>query len=153
MSKVFNDENVAAIGATLDNLKRASDDLPVILDQDVQTLTADTSARSTADRGGGERPCVTSPRARDPIIKAALARVHARRWTTSPATSARLDQFVAENQTNITRFSDQGLLELQQLIRESRQAARGISQPLAQLQQEPSSLIYEQKASGVEIPR
>jgi ABC-type transporter Mla subunit MlaD len=68
-------------------------------------------------------------------------------------TSARLDKFVAENQSNITRFSDQGLAEFQQLIRESRQAADEFRDLARTLRQEPSSLIYEPPASGVEISR
>ena len=150
LSKVFNDTNVEAVSATLANVKQASDDLPVILDQ-VKTLTADLKqtaieieAAATAVRDVTEGA--------GPDLKAAVNRVHTV-MDNLATTSARLDRFVAENQTNVTRFSDQGLAEFQQLIRESRQVADEFRNLARTLRQEPSSLIYEPPASGVEISR
>jgi ABC-type transporter Mla subunit MlaD len=87
-----------------------------------------------------------------PDFKAAVGRVHVV-MDNLATTSARLDKFVAENETNISRFSDQGLAEFQQLIRESRQVADEFRDLARTLRQEPSSLIYEPPASGVEIAR
>ena len=69
------------------------------------------------------------------------------------STSARLDEFVNENQANITRFSDTGLPELQQLIRESREAAQEFRQLSRSIKRDPSQLLYEQKYPGVEVGR
>ena len=87
-----------------------------------------------------------------PDIKAALERAR----TTMDhlaSTSARLDEFVNENQANITRFSDTGLAELQQLIRESREAAQEFRQLSRSIKRDPSQLLYEQKYPGVEVAR
>lgn len=150
MSKVFNDENVAAVGATLDSLNRASAELPGIL-REVRGLTADTK-RTLAQIESAASGVRDITEGSGPDIKAALERAR----TTMDhlaSTSARLDDFVNENQANITRFSDTGLLELQQLIRESRQAAQEFRELSRSIKRDPSQLLYEQKYPGVEVPR
>jgi phospholipid/cholesterol/gamma-HCH transport system substrate-binding protein len=150
MSRVLNDSNIDSISATLANVKKASDDLPVILAQ-VRTLTADLKQTATEiEAAASAVRDVTEGSA--PDLKEAVARVNTV-MDNLAKTSARLDTFVAENQTNITRFSDQGLVEFQQLIRESRQAADEFRDLARTLRQEPSALIYEPPASGVEISR
>ena len=150
MSKVFNDTNIEAVSATLANVKEASDDLPAILKQ-VKTLTADLNR--TADEIEAAASAVRDvTEGAGPDFKAAVARIHVV-MDNLATTSARLDRFVAENESNITRFSDQGLVEFQQLIRESRQTAAEFRDLARTLRQEPSSLIYEPPTSGVEISR
>jgi phospholipid/cholesterol/gamma-HCH transport system substrate-binding protein len=150
MSKLFNDENVAAVGATLDNLNRASAELPAII-KEARVLVTDTrrtlvqiegaaSGLRDITQGSGSDIKVTLERARTTMDHLA-------------STSARLDQFVSENEANIARFSDSGLLDLQQLIRESRQAAQEFRELSRSIKREPSQLLYEQKYSGVEVPR
>jgi phospholipid/cholesterol/gamma-HCH transport system substrate-binding protein len=150
MARVFDDANIAAVSATLANVKEASDDLPVILTQ-VKTLTADLN-RTAAEMEAAASAIRDVTEGAGPDFKAAVARVHVV-MDNLATTSARLDRFVAENENNITRFSDQGLVEFQQLIRESRQAADEFRDLARTLRQEPSSLIYEPPASGVEISR
>ena len=150
MSKVFNDTNIAAISDTLANFKQASDDLPRILTE-VRTLTVDLK-RTASEIESAASAVREVTEGAGPDLTATVARVHTV-MDNLAATSARLDAFVAENQTNITRFSDQGLVEFQQLIREGRQAADEFRDLARTLRQEPSSLIYEPPASGVEISR
>jgi phospholipid/cholesterol/gamma-HCH transport system substrate-binding protein len=150
LSRVFNDTNIEAVSATLANVKKASDDLPVILDQ-VKVLTADLKQTATEIEAAASAVRDVTEGA-GPDLNAAVARVHTV-MDNLATTSARLDKFVAENQTNITRFSDQGLVEFQQLIRESRQVADEFRDLARTLRQEPSALIYEPPASGVEISR
>jgi phospholipid/cholesterol/gamma-HCH transport system substrate-binding protein len=150
MSKLFNDENVAAVGATLDNLNRASAELPAIL-KEAHVLTADTK-RTLAQIEGAASGLRDITQGSGPDIKVTLERAR----TTMDhlaSTSARLDQFVSENEANIARFSDSGLLDLQQLIRESRQAAQDFRELSRSIKREPSQLLYEQKYPGVEVPR
>jgi phospholipid/cholesterol/gamma-HCH transport system substrate-binding protein len=150
MARVFDDTNIAAISAALANVKEASDDLPVILTQ-VKTLTADLN-RTAAEMEAAASAIRDVTEGAGPDFKAAVARVHVV-MDNLATTSARLDRFVAENESNITRFSDQGLVEFQQLIRESRQVADEFRDLARTLRQEPSALIYEPPASGVEISR
>ena len=67
-------------------------------------------------------------------------------------TSERLDGFVAENQPGLSRFTKQSLPELEQLLRESRQAARDFRDLSRSLKANPSQLIYESAYRGVEVP-
>lgn len=150
MSKVFDDANIAAIAATLENVKEASDDLPRIMQQ-VKTLTADLE-RTAAQIEGAASAVREVTEGAAPDFKAAMARVHTV-MNNLATTSARLDAFVAENHSNITRFSDQGLAEFQQLIRDSREAAQEFRELSRSLKREPSQLIYEPPKSGVEISR
>jgi phospholipid/cholesterol/gamma-HCH transport system substrate-binding protein len=150
MSKVFNDTNIEAVSATLANVKQASDDLPVILNQ-VKSLTADLKQTATEIEAAASAVRDVTEGS-GPDFKAAVGRVQVV-MDNLATTSARLDKFVAENETNISRFSDQGLAEFQQLIRESRQVADEFRDLARTLRQEPSSLIYEPPASGVEIAR
>ena len=150
ISAVLSDGNIAAVTATLDNVRQASNELPRIL-QDVKQLTADLQ-RTVGEieaAAGGVRDVTDSA---GPDIKAAMARVRTV-MDNLAATSARLDAFVAENQTNITHFSDRGLFEFQQLIRDSRDAAQELRELSRSLKREPSQLLYEPNYSGVEIPR
>ena len=150
MSRLFNDENVAAASATLDNLNRASSELPGIL-KDVRVLVGDTR-RTLGEIEGAASGLRDITQESGPDIKAALERVRVT-MDHLASTSARLDAFVGENQANITRFSDEGLLELQQLIRDSREAAQEFRELSRSIKREPSQLLYEQKYPGVEIPR
>lgn len=150
MGRLLNDSNIESISATLANVKKASDDLPQILAQ-VKNLTADLE-RTASEIEAAASAVRDVTEGSGPELKAAVARVHTV-MDNLARTSARLDTFVAENQSNITRFSDHGLAEFQQLIREGRQAADEFRNLARTLRQEPSALIYEPPPSGVEISR
>jgi ABC-type transporter Mla subunit MlaD len=68
-------------------------------------------------------------------------------------TSDRLDHFVADNEPGMSRFTHQSLPELEQLLRESRQAARDFRDLSRSLKQDPSQLIYEPNYRGVEVAK
>ena len=68
-------------------------------------------------------------------------------------TSDLLDHFVADNEPVVSRFTQQSLPELEQLLRESRQAARDFRDLSRSLKQNPSQLIYEPKYRGVEVAK
>ncbi len=150
ISAVLSEGNIATVTATLVNLRQASNELPGIL-QDVKQLTADLqhTVGEIEAAAVGVREVTDSA---GPDIKAAMARVRTVMENLA-STSARLDAFVSENQANITRFSDQGLFEFQQLIRDSREAAQEFRELSRSLKREPSQLLYEPKYAGVEIPR
>jgi ABC-type transporter Mla subunit MlaD len=68
-------------------------------------------------------------------------------------TTQRLDRFVAANEPELTNFAQQSLPEFEQLLRESRQAARDFRDLSRSLKQNPSQLIYESAYRGVQVPR
>ncbi len=150
IGELFSDENIAAATATMANLKSASEDLPATM-REMRQLVADlrrTSGEIEA-AAAGVRDVTQSA---GPDVKLALERVRTVADNLA-ATSARLDSFVAENNANITRFSDRGLKDLENLIRDSRAAAQEFRELTRSLKNDPSQLIYEQGYPGVEIQR
>jgi ABC-type transporter Mla subunit MlaD len=147
---VFSDDNVRAIHAMLDNARLASEHLPPTL-RGIQDLVADVRRASqeievaAADLHGIAK--VTAP-----DVEAALANV--RHVTESLAeTSDHLDRFVTDNEPGLSRFASQGLPQFEELLRESRAAARDFRDLSRSLKQNPSQLLYETNSRGVEVPR
>jgi phospholipid/cholesterol/gamma-HCH transport system substrate-binding protein len=149
-NQVFSDDNVRSFKATLDNVRLASERLPATV-RDVQDLLADVRhmtqevQAAAADLRGIEAhagPDLESAAANARLVSDNLAR-----------TSERLDRFVAENEAGVSRFTRQSLPEFEQLLRESRQAARDFRDLSRSLKQNPSQLIYEPNYRGVEVAR
>jgi phospholipid/cholesterol/gamma-HCH transport system substrate-binding protein len=149
-NQVFSEENVRNIHITLENARLASERLSPTL-RDVQRLVADMQRTSQEIQGAAaELHSVVTEAA--PDIKAALSNV--RRVTDSlAATSEHLDRFVADNEPGISRFAYQSLPQFEQLLRESREAARDFRDLSRSLKQNPSQLLYESKYRGVEVPK
>jgi phospholipid/cholesterol/gamma-HCH transport system substrate-binding protein len=149
MSGVLSDANIVAVSVTLDNFRQASAELPRIV-KDVKQITGELE-RTVAEIEGAARGIREITEGAGPDIKAAVARARTV-MENFASTAARLDAFVVENQANITRFSDQGLFEFQELIRDSREAAQEFRELSRSLKREPSQLLYEPNYYGVEIP-
>jgi phospholipid/cholesterol/gamma-HCH transport system substrate-binding protein len=150
ISKLFSDGNIAAVNNLVGNISSASDELPGLL-RGMRELAADlrgTAAQIEAAAAGVRQ--VTDSAGPDLARTMERVRTVAENLATA---SARLETFVAENQASIGRFSDQGLAELQQLIRDGRQAAAEFRELTRALKENPSQLIYEPRHTGVEIPR
>jgi ABC-type transporter Mla subunit MlaD len=150
LNALLNDKNIAAVATTLDNARRASETLPNTL-HDVSLLVEEmrSTVRQIDAAAAGVRDVTEGA---GPDLKAAI--VHIREVAAHLSeTSANLERFMADNKDNITRFTDQGLLELQQLIRDSRQAAVEFRELSRSLKQNPSQIIYEPASRGVEIAR
>jgi phospholipid/cholesterol/gamma-HCH transport system substrate-binding protein len=150
LNGLLNDKNIAAIGAIVENVRRGTDTLPKTL-KDVGLLVEEmrSTVRQIDDAAAGLRDVTEGA---GPDLKAAITSVREVAEHLA-STAANLDRFMADNKDNITRFTDQGLLELQQLIRDSRQAALEFRELSRKLKQNPSQIIYEPAARGVEIAR
>jgi len=150
LNQVFSDENVRSFKATLDNARLASERLPDTV-REIQGLVTDVrgTAReikaAAADLRGIEAhvgPDIESAIATYGILSDNLAK-----------TSDFLEHFVAENEPGLSRFTHQSLPEFEQLLRESRQAARDFRDLSRSLKQNPSQLIYEPNYRGVEVAK
>jgi phospholipid/cholesterol/gamma-HCH transport system substrate-binding protein len=149
-NQVFSDENVHTFKATLDNARLASERLPNTV-RDVQELVADVRHTSEEVRGA-----VTDLRGIEahatPDIEAAITNIrHVSDKLAS--TSDQLEHFVADNEPGLSRFTHRSLPEFEQLLRESRQAARDFRDLSRSLKQDPSQLIYEPNYRGVEVAK
>jgi len=149
-NQVFSDENVRSVKATLDNARLASERLPGTV-RDAQEMVAEIRRAADEVRGAAADLRGIEVRAA-PDIQSAVANIkqmsdHLAR------TSDRLEHFVAENEPEVTRFTHQSLPEIEQLLRESRQAARDFRDLSRSLKQNPSQLLYESSYRGVEVAK
>ncbi len=149
-NQVFSDENVRSFKTTLDNARLASERVPGTV-RDVQELVADVRHTmlevqgAAADLRGIEAHVA-------PNVESAITNI--RHVSDNLArTSDRLEHFVADNEPGVSRFTHQSLPELEQLLRESRQAARDFRDLSRSLKQNPSQLIYEPNYRGVEVAK
>ena len=149
-NQVFSDENVRSFKATLDNARLASERLPGTL-RDVQGMVADV--RRTAQEVQGAAAELRGIEAHAaPDIESAAANI--RHVSDKLArTSDRLEHLVVDNEPGVARFTQQSLPEFEQLLRESRQAARDFRDLSRSLKQNPSQLIYEPNYRGVEVAK
>jgi phospholipid/cholesterol/gamma-HCH transport system substrate-binding protein len=150
LSQVFSDDNVRSLKTTLENARLASERLPGTV-REVEGLVVDVrrTAQEIQGAAGDFRGLVAHSA---PDLEAAL--VNVRQVSDNLAkTTQRLDAFVADNEPEFARFSRQSLPEFEQLLRESRQAAREFRDLSRSLKQNPSQLIYESSYRGVEVPR
>ena len=149
-NQVFSDENVRTFKATLDNARLASERLPATL-QEVQELVADVR-RTTQEVQGAAADLRGIEAHAAPDLESAIANI--RHVSDNLAkTSDRLEHFVADNEPGVSRFTHQSLPEFEQLLRESRQAARDFRDLSRSLKQNPSQLIYEPNYRGVEVAK
>jgi phospholipid/cholesterol/gamma-HCH transport system substrate-binding protein len=149
-NEVFSDQNVRAIEETLDNLRLTSERLPNTV-REVQQLVADVR-RTTGEVQGTVvelRALVTHA---SPELSAAVANI-LQISDNLAKTTQRLDSFVAKNEPGVSRFAQQSLPEFEQLLRETRQAAREFRDLSRSLKQNPSQLIYAPTYHGIEVPK
>ena len=76
-------------------------------------------SKSTARRS----PCAASARTLDPEVRAALDRLSAAADNLAEA-SQRMDNLTRRSEVQLGHFTEQGLFELERLVRETRSAAR-----------------------------
>jgi phospholipid/cholesterol/gamma-HCH transport system substrate-binding protein len=150
MDQVFSEENVANFKAALANLRVASDRAPRMF-REIEELVADLRHTSDeVDTAAADFDKVTNDSAGD--IKVSLANL--RRISGSLASASdRLNEFITQNEPALSRFTGQGLPELERLLHESRGAVRDIRDLSRSLQQNPAELLYESNYHGIELPR
>ncbi len=148
-NQVFSDDNVKAFSATLENARQASTRLPNTI-LELQELVVDVRHTMQGVQGATVdlRSVINEA---TPGVEAAVGNIE-KISDNLQRTSERLDGFVAENQPGLSRFTRQSLPELEQLLRESRQAAREFRDLSRSLKANPSQLIYESAYHGVEVP-
>lgn len=150
INRVFSDDNVKALTATLANLKKTTDGLPQTREQ-VQALLADLSGTAqqareltTALNGVAQHAAPDMQQAISNLnqVSAKLA-----------STTTKLDEFMANSKAPLDHFTQQGLYDMEQLLRDSRAAANEFRELSRSLKQNPSQLMFERRESGVEIAK
>jgi phospholipid/cholesterol/gamma-HCH transport system substrate-binding protein len=150
LNMALSDENIEALSRTVANIETASRTLPGtmreidLLAKDLRSAAVEVRAVAVSMR--------TLTDAAAPEATAALQRVRVAADNLA-TTSTRLDQLLAESQRDVRSFTRDGLPALEQLVRDSRDAASEFQALMRSLRENPSQLVYEPPASGVEIPR
>jgi phospholipid/cholesterol/gamma-HCH transport system substrate-binding protein len=148
VNQVFSNDNVKALSATLANVKSTSDGLPQTREQ-VQTLIAELSSTATEIKNAASSVNNIANDAR-PNIQEAVTRLNAVSGQLASATE-RLDGFMANSEGPMSHFTDQGLFEMERLLRDARSAATEFRELSRSLKETPSQLIFERPEAGVEI--
>ncbi|HEU4603227.1 MAG TPA: MlaD family protein [Steroidobacteraceae bacterium] len=148
VGRVFSDENLAGLSETIRSVRQASATLPqtsknvAALVQEMRSTVTEIHGAAESLRGMTEeaRPQVTNALARMTTVADDLARA-----------ADRIDSFTHKSETQLGDFTEQGLFEIERLVRETRSAALEFRDLSRSLKENPSQLLYEPPPSGVEI--
>ncbi|HLQ12777.1 MAG TPA: MlaD family protein [Steroidobacteraceae bacterium] len=149
-NRLLSDENIAALTRLASSLERAGSALPQAA-RDAGALIAELRS-ATAE----SREVIAQVRAASASAAPDLAASMARLRVTADhlaAASEQLDGVLTENRGALRGFMQQGLPQVEALVRDSRDAAREFQQLSKSLRENPSQLLYQPASSGVEIPR
>ncbi len=150
ISRVVSDENLAGIAETIKGMRDTMQTMPQTA-KDVQQLVAEMRSTVVEIHAASEslRGMATDSR---PEVQQALARMNEIAGNLADA-SKRIDSFTQKSEVQLGNFTEQGLFELERLMRETRQAAREFRDLSRSLQENPSQILYEPPESGVEIKK
>jgi phospholipid/cholesterol/gamma-HCH transport system substrate-binding protein len=146
---LLTDENLKAVSTTLANVEAASRDLPAVtrsaaeLAAELRRTSAEVSALTQRVHGIAD--------ASGPQIEASLAGVRATAERMS-RTADSLERIVAGNEASLAQFAGSGVADLQALVIDLRGTSDEVRALARGLRDRPSSLLIEQKESGMEIP-
>jgi phospholipid/cholesterol/gamma-HCH transport system substrate-binding protein len=147
-SRVVSDENLNGIADTIKSLRDTMKTMPQT-SKDVQQLVAELRATVGEIHAASESLRAMTDESR-PEVKVALQRMTDVANNLAEA-SSRVDRFTKQSEVQLGNFTEQGLFELERLMRETRQAAREFRDLSRSLQENPSQILYEPPESGVEI--
>lgn len=150
LTLLLSDENVKALSGTISNIEKVSRSVPATMAQ-VDALVHDMrgTAAQLTQVAQGLRSITDDA---GPDVKATLERVRVAAQNMASAT-ARVDRLLADNQSNVRNFTQEGLAQFEGLARDSRAAAQEFEALSRSLRANPSQFIYQPASGGVEIPR
>ena len=150
IERVLSDENVRSLSQTMANLEQASGELPATMSE-ARALATELRGISASTLELTGRLNQTLARAQ-PDLAATLAA--ARTASEKLATTADgLDRMLNANEGGLGRTAGASVAELQQLVVDARVASNEVRELARVLRERPSSVLFEPKAAGVEIPR
>ena len=150
VGRVFSDENLNGLAETVKSLRAATAGLPQT-SQNITKLVDELRGTVKEIDGAALALRGMSEEAR-PEVKTALAKLTETANNLAQA-SERMDRFTQKSEAQLGHFSEQGLFELERLVRETRSAAREFRDLSRSLRENPSQILYEPPESGVEIPK
>jgi phospholipid/cholesterol/gamma-HCH transport system substrate-binding protein len=150
IEQVLSDENVRSIGQTLAHIEQASGALPETM-ADARALAADLREISSSTLELTNRLNQTLGKVQ-PDVQATLANARAASENLA-RTADSLDRLLNQNDGGLGKAASASVAELQQLLIDARSASDEVRELARTLRERPSSVLFEPKATGVEIPR
>jgi phospholipid/cholesterol/gamma-HCH transport system substrate-binding protein len=147
-TRVVSEENLTGIAQTIKDVRDTMATMPQT-SKDVQLLVTELRGTVAEIHTAAESLNGMTNEAR-PEVKQALARMNDVANSLADA-SQRIDRFTQKSEVQLGSFTEQGLFELERLMRETRSAAREFRDLSRSLQDNPSQILYEPPQSGVEI--
>jgi phospholipid/cholesterol/gamma-HCH transport system substrate-binding protein len=147
-TRVVSEENLTGIAETIKDVRDTMATMPQT-SKDVQLLVTELRGTVAEIHTAAESLNGMTNEAR-PEVKQALARMNDVANSLADA-SQRIDRFTQKSEVQLGSFTEQGLFELERLMRETRSAAREFRDLSRSLQDNPSQILYEPPESGVEI--
>lgn len=147
-TRVVSEENLTGIAETIKDVRDTMATMPQT-SKDVQLLVTELRGTVTEIHVAAESLNGMTNEAR-PEVRQALARMNDVANSLADA-SQRIDRFTQKSEVQLGSFTEQGLFELERLMRETRSAAREFRDLSRSLQDNPSQILYEPPESGVEI--
>ena len=148
LTLIVSDDNLKGISGTIKSLQDTMATMPQT-SRDVQQLVVELRSTVQEIHGASESLRGMTEDAR-PEVKTALTRMNQVATNLADA-SQRLNSFTKKSEVQLGNFTEQGLFELERLMRETRSAAREFRDLSRSLQENPSQILYEPPVSGVEI--
>ncbi|MEO8309316.1 MAG: MlaD family protein [Pseudomonadota bacterium] len=150
LQQIFSTDNSKDLGTMIGNFKATSDQMPSTmkhLDGLLTELTGTTAdIRRVAAQLNEAIPSI-GPKVYDLTDKLADTATNMQRAT------ATVEEILAENRSGIAGFTQSGLPELERTLREARAAAAQVQELSRNLSEDPSRILYQPSARGVEVPR
>jgi phospholipid/cholesterol/gamma-HCH transport system substrate-binding protein len=149
-SRLLSDDNLEALSRTVASIDRASRDLPATMKEvdslvrELRTISRDFSQMTQALQ--------TATVETTPAIRKVVDRIGVVADNLA-TTSARLDELVRDNATSVNDFAQNGLPELERLMREGSAAADELESLGRSLREDPSRVLYSPPPRGIEVPR
>ncbi len=147
---VLSDENVRSVGQTLAHVEQAAEDLPATI-AEARALATDLRGISQSTLELTNRLNQTLGKAQ-PDLEATLANARVASEKLS-RTADGLDRLLNQNEGGLGKAAGASVAELQQLVIDARGASNEVRELARTLRERPSSVLFEPKAAGVEIPR
>lgn len=148
--EIFSPENSKRLADLVKNLHDATARLPGTMER-VDTLMAELVSTSREVRRL-TASVNTATTELTPQVRQLIEKLNGTAAALEQA-SVGINGFVAENRASVTGFTQDGLPQLQRLLEEASDAAAEIRELSKSLKSDPSQLLYQPAARGVEVPR
>lgn len=149
-SRLLSEDNLHAIENTVVNLDKATRSLPQSM-ENFNLLLGDLRS-ATGEARGVIAGLAEATRSAGPDLAETMRQLRATSDHIASASDS-LDQFVAGNRSGLESFVQQGLPQIEALVRDSRETAIELRKLARSLRDDPSQLLYQPATHGVEIAR